>query len=71
MDATQSPAPDDGAFSGAEEHLFIHEGARSYISRTELPDGRIGVIVDPGSVWDLAGSEWAKSVAKSAAKRGL
>ena len=34
-------------------------------------DGRLGMIVDPGSVWDLAGSEWARSVAAKASSFGL
>ena len=46
------------------------EGA-SYVTRANLPDGRIGMVVDPGSARDPEGSEWAKSVAQAAHLRGL
>lgn len=38
--------------------------------QTDLPDGRKAMIVDIGSVWDIAGDEWAKGVAKQAARHG-
>ena len=37
-------------------------------ANTRLADGRLGVLVDPGSVWDLAGDKWAKEAARCAVK---
>ena len=54
-----------------EPSLLVSEGAAVFLSRTSLANGRIGLIVDPGSVWDIAGSEWAKSVAWQAGAHGL
>ena len=54
-----------------DENFYIEECSPSYVIRTSLSNGRIGMIVDPGSVWDLAGSEWAKQVAKRAHSAGL
>ena len=44
---------------------------RVYLSHTSLPNGKLGLIVDPGSVWDLAGSQWAGAVAYQAHLNGL
>jgi len=38
--------------------------------QTRLPDGRPSLIVDPGSVGNLCGDEWARSVAATAHKYG-
>ena len=53
------PTDPDTPDSNANPSLFS-EGGVSYLTRTSLSHRGIGVIVDPGSVWDLAGSEWAK-----------
>ena len=44
----------------ANTFLFANDTS-CFLSRTELPSGRIGMTVDPGSVWDLAGEQCAKS----------
>ena len=38
--------------------------------QTRLPDGRPSLIVDPGSVGNLCGDAWAKSVAEAAHRHG-
>ena len=42
----------------------------NYHSQTRLGDGRPAIIVDPGSVGNLAGDKWAKSVAMMASAHG-
>ena len=56
--------------SDGEPAFLASPGADSYLTRVELPDGRIGVLVGPGSVWDLRGSQWAKSAAQQAHAHG-
>ena len=41
-----------------------------YHIRTQLPDGRPSLIIDPGSVGNLCGDRWAKTVAQAAARSG-
>ena len=41
-----------------------------YHIQTRLPDGRQSIIIDPGSVGNLCGDQWAKQVATEAAKNG-
>ena len=62
--------PTDTNTPDTNPSLYITDSA-SFVTSTSLKNGRIGMIVDPGSVWDLAGSEWAKSVAQAAAANGL
>ena len=44
--------------------------ARVYPIRTQLADGRPSLIIDPGSVGNLCGDKWAKSIAQLAARNG-
>ena len=44
------------------DHFHIH---------TQLPDGRPSILVDPGSVGNLCGDKWARSVAKAAHQNGM
>ena len=37
---------------------------------TRLADGRPAIIIDPGSVWDLSGDQWAKGIAVNCSKHG-
>jgi len=60
----------------ADETFFI-EGewtplptALGYHIRTQLADGRLSLIIDPGSVGNLCGDKWAKAVAQAAARHG-
>ena len=46
------------------------ENPNSYHINTRLRDGRPSIIVDPGSVGNLAGDRWCKEVAKEANKHG-
>ena len=43
---------------------------RSYLAATELQDGRLSLLLDLGSVGNLASTEWAKRVAVEALKHG-
>ena len=42
----------------------------AYHVQTRLPDGRPSLLVDPGSVGNLCGDVWAKSVAEAAHRHG-
>ena len=42
----------------------------SFHTETRLADGRIGLLVDPGSVGNLAGDEWMQGLAKEAFSSG-
>ena len=39
-----------------------------YHTDTRMPDGRLGLVVDPGSVCNLSGGNWALGVAKEGLK---
>ena len=43
---------------------------RHFHVHTRLPDGRPCLLIDPGSVGNLCGDKWAKSVAQAAARNG-
>ena len=45
-------------------------GDPAYHIRTRLADGRPGLVIDPGSVGNLCGDEWARTVAKAADEHG-
>ena len=45
--------------------------AQSYHVETRLPGNRPALIIDPGSVGNLGGDEWAKSVARAAQQAGM
>ena len=49
---------------------YFSEDALGYHIRTQLPDGRPSLIIDPGSVGNLCGDRWAKTVAQAAARNG-
>ena len=49
---------------------YFSEDALGYHIRTQLPDGRPSLIIDPGSVGNLCGDRWAKTVAQAAARSG-
>ena len=42
----------------------------AYHIRSQLPDGRPALLIDPGSVGNLCGDQWARSVAVAAKKAG-
>ena len=44
--------------------------ARSYLAATELQDGRLSLLLDLGSVGNLASTDWARRVATEAMKYG-
>ena len=44
--------------------LAVHEG--SFLVHTQLPDGRMGIIVDPGAWTNLAGGKWVRQLASKA-----
>ena len=44
--------------------------SHSYHVMTRLPDGRLALIVDPGSVGNLCGDKWAREVAIAASRGG-
>ena len=46
------------------------EPSSVYHIRTALADGRPSLIIDPGSVGNLCGDRWAKTVAQAAARGG-
>ena len=60
---TDVPTPSYLTTEGDWESLVYHV-------RTQLPDGRIALLIDPGSVGNLSGDRWAKSVAQAAARNG-
>ena len=47
-------------------HLFVTN--KAYHIQTQLPDGRKSLLIDPGSVGNLCGDQWAKSMAQEAAR---
>ena len=49
---------------------FFTEGSLGYHIRTQLADGRLSLIIDPGSVGNLCEDKWAKLVAQAAARNG-
>ena len=53
---------DDDPPTATDTSLFIEE-SYNYLTRTTLSNGKVGMIVDPGSVWDLSGSQRAGAVA--------
>ena len=46
------------------------QAAPAYHMQTRLRDGRPALLIDPGSVGNLCGSDWATEVAKAAARNG-
>jgi hypothetical protein len=56
--------------SGPAETPTVHPGRPAYHVQTRLADGRPALVVDPGSVGNLAGDAWAKTVAQAAARNG-
>ena len=74
-----SPEPDSGgqeADAAGDDHYFSEDtlttqgevSASVYPIRTQLADGRPSLIIDPGSVGNLCGDRWAKSIAQVAAR---
>ena len=59
----------DAAANKANSSYFS-EDSPGYHIRTQLPDGRPSLIIDPGSVGNLCGDRWAKTVAQAAARSG-
>ena len=43
----------------------------SYLVKTELPDGRMSIIVDPGAWTNLAGGNWIRNMTDRALKNGI
>ena len=62
MDALP-PVP--GAFDDA-----LYADSPTYHIRSQLPDGRPALLIDPGSVGNLCGDRWARSVAVAAKRAG-
>ena len=67
--AADPPLPE--ADQEGESSLYASGEAGIYLSHASLANGKLGLIVDPGSVWDIAGSERAASVAYQAHLHGL
>ena len=53
-----------------ESQSAKNTGPPTYHAQTRLSDGRPFLLIDPGSVGNLCGDEWAKQLAIAAAKRG-
>ena len=53
---------------GTTHHLLV--GSPYFHIHTRLADGRPSIIIDPGSVGNLCGDQWAKEVARAAALNG-
>ena len=69
MTATRDlpPVPD----WSAEPEETLLGGIGPYMhTNTKLADGRPSILIDPGSVGNLAGVKWAREVAKAAAENG-
>ena len=49
---------------------YFSDASPGYHIRTQLPDGRLSLIIDPGSVGNLCGDRWAKTFAQAAARNG-
>ena len=67
-DSSESQEAD--AAAAQANSSFFSEDSLGYHIRTQLPDGRPSVIIDPGSVGNLCGDRWAKTVAQAAARSG-
>ena len=48
----------------------LESSTSAFHIHTRLTDGRPSVIIDPGSVGNLCGDQWAKEVARAAARHG-
>ncbi len=46
------------------------DSQESFHTEIRMTDGTMGVVVDPGSVFNLSRDEWAVEIAKAAAKAG-
>ena len=53
-----------------DDYFLGNSNLESYHADTRLVDGRPSILIDPGSVGNLCGDEWARSVANAAAKSG-
>ena len=61
----QEPQPSD-----VLPDAYFHQPDDVYHVRTRLPDGRPALLIDPGSVGNLGGDQWAKSLAQHAHRNG-
>ena len=62
------------SWSGAQTERSVEPtgvSTATYLNRTELADGRLAVLIDPGSWGNLAGQEWVRQAAKLGTKHGL
>ena len=53
------------------EGKHLDEFVHSWHANTRLPDGRPALLIDRGSVGNLCGDRWAKTVADAAKRQGL
>ena len=61
------------ASSGSQTQALFADAmptGRHFHIHTRLPDGRPCLLIDPGTVGNLCGDKWAKSVAQAAARNG-
>ena len=47
-----------------------NDRTKSFLVKTELPDGRMSIIVDPGAWTNLAGGNWIRNMTDRALKSG-
>jgi hypothetical protein len=57
-------------FENLTENTSEEEAVLSFLSETALKDGTIGLLIDPGSKGNLAGSKWLESAADALGKAG-
>jgi len=67
---TSSGSQEADAAEERADDSFFSDDSLGYHIRTQLPDGRPSLIIDPGSVGNLCGDRWAKTVAQAAARNG-
>ena len=61
----------DGTVAALAEQDWSDEGKAAYANSETRIRGREGLLVDIGSVWDLAGSRWCYKMAKAADAKGM
>ena len=54
-----------------DEQNSYYQDRTAYHMDTRMMDGRPVLLIDPGSVGNLCGEDWAKSVAEAAAQNGF
>ena len=70
VDQVSSGSQEADAAEGQADDSFFSGDSLGYHIRTQLPDGRPSLIIDPGSVGNLCGDRCAKTVAQTAARNG-